>query len=318
MNSKNELPKYWIVKYVDSQRFKDEVINYINDISDIQFWVGDSRDCYYGYDGRSKNGGTHCSANKYSFINNPVELSLDDFITLKNKKFVLPAAWYVVATENNLVEIRMSNIRFINAHVGDMCGWLNNSFYMIRKDSVIVGDWTEISSEKFLELIQGVEQQNNCLDNRVGYKFKPEFECYKSSASLIVSKKLNVKYEFTNKHNSEPCFMSGSNVYKIFEEIELLDKWFEPILNKEVKINVGSSNVELIIKKEGVIAEDKLYDIDELIELKHWWFGENVKLPSVNGDITSVKIDTLKIGCSIFTREDIIKVIGIHHNNFIK
>lgn len=79
-NIKNNLPKYWVVKNDDSQRFKDIVLQYLNNIFDKP-WVGDAEG-YYGYDGDINHNGTSCFYNVARFKNTPTILTIDEFIEL--------------------------------------------------------------------------------------------------------------------------------------------------------------------------------------------------------------------------------------------
>ena len=89
MENKSKLPKYWVVKNDGSQRFKDEVIAYMKRIAPASNWVGDSVG-YYGVDGTIKEFSTGTSNGTDShellrdFINNPVVLTINEFIDLKN------------------------------------------------------------------------------------------------------------------------------------------------------------------------------------------------------------------------------------------
>src|SRR5690606_782265 len=80
----NKLPKYWIVKNDGSQLFKDTVVKYLNN-NYAQYLEGNSPNAYYGYDGSKCNSGVDCCYNKKSFKNNPIELTLQEFIELSKK-----------------------------------------------------------------------------------------------------------------------------------------------------------------------------------------------------------------------------------------
>lgn len=84
---KEKLPQYWIVKDDCTHLYYNTVIRYLNTISKDYSYGGNSG-MYYGVDGNPRNGGTDCWLFKPSFSNNPVELSLEEFINLtENFKF---------------------------------------------------------------------------------------------------------------------------------------------------------------------------------------------------------------------------------------
>lgn len=83
----NELPKYWVVQCDASHPDWMKVIDYLNKISNIEF-IGQSNDLYYGYDG---NNGAKCGDYNYlilAFKNNPVVLTIDEFVKLTSKEIV--------------------------------------------------------------------------------------------------------------------------------------------------------------------------------------------------------------------------------------
>jgi hypothetical protein len=79
-----ELPKYWVVKCDGSQLFKDTVIKYLNDTFRVR-WGGCITNSYYGYDDNCRHKGTNENYKLEHFQNNPVELTLEQFITLTTK-----------------------------------------------------------------------------------------------------------------------------------------------------------------------------------------------------------------------------------------
>lgn len=99
----NNLPKYWVVKRPDncnSNSDWEKVIDYLNTMHVNRHYTGITHN-YYGIDGNSYYSGTSCGNNIMEFQNNPVELSLDEFIRLfegkdnTEKISALPKYWCV-------------------------------------------------------------------------------------------------------------------------------------------------------------------------------------------------------------------------------
>jgi hypothetical protein len=84
---KKGLPQYWAVKNDSSQLFKDEVIKWLNQITKLSnYFDGSASLDYYGYDGNQSNSfekGVFHSHDLNDFENNPVLLTLKQFIKLK-------------------------------------------------------------------------------------------------------------------------------------------------------------------------------------------------------------------------------------------
>ena len=77
---KNRLPQYWAVKCDGSQKFRDTVIKYLNETYNCS-WNG-IQNGFYGYDGCNEHGGTNGWDEIESFQNNPVLLTIDEFVEL--------------------------------------------------------------------------------------------------------------------------------------------------------------------------------------------------------------------------------------------
>ncbi len=76
------LPKYWCVKNDGSKLFKDTVIKYLNDKYNSN-WAGVEKLSFYGYDGNIRNHSrTNFWEDKLDFENNPIELTINQFIKL--------------------------------------------------------------------------------------------------------------------------------------------------------------------------------------------------------------------------------------------
>jgi len=74
-----ELPKYWCVKNDGSKMFKDIVIRYLNDKYN-RGYDGSALDNFYGYDGKQYGAG--CHTRKENFLDDPTELTIEQFIKL--------------------------------------------------------------------------------------------------------------------------------------------------------------------------------------------------------------------------------------------
>jgi len=79
------LPQYWCVKNDGSQLFRDTVLCYLNDKYNMGC-VGSALNDFYGYDGGKGIGGTQLYSCKENFQNDPVELTIEQFIKLSGYK----------------------------------------------------------------------------------------------------------------------------------------------------------------------------------------------------------------------------------------
>lgn len=92
----NTLPKYWIVQQRTDPKFQ-KVIDYLNTL--WQGYTGKDNDFWYGVDGNHQRNGTDWWKLASDFKNNPVQLSLDQFIKM-TEEFVLPEKWGVYLNTN--------------------------------------------------------------------------------------------------------------------------------------------------------------------------------------------------------------------------
>jgi len=76
---KNNLPKYWIVKNDNSQLFKDTVMKYLDT---IYKWNSTVDTFYYWFDWTNYLNWTNYYSNINEFQNNPVVLTLNQFIEM--------------------------------------------------------------------------------------------------------------------------------------------------------------------------------------------------------------------------------------------
>ena len=84
-SSVSRLPQYWIVQCDGSIRFHTTVMKYIESI--IPGWGGSGMKGYwYGYDGNTTHKGINYYSEPTSFRNNPIQLSLDDWIRLSGHR----------------------------------------------------------------------------------------------------------------------------------------------------------------------------------------------------------------------------------------
>lgn len=144
----NKLPKYWCVKNDGSQLFKDTVIKYLNDTYNRN-WVGENI-CYYGFDDNHRYNGTNSNYSISSFQNNPIELTLEEFIELSKEIKEFPRQWYINITNENIDTIEE---------------WLGDHFFSLGDYSCVHYDkdacdtinvpieYTEITFEQFKEFV---------------------------------------------------------------------------------------------------------------------------------------------------------------------
>lgn len=86
MTSK-ELPKFWVVKCNTTHPDWMKVVDYMNTIGYTGWtWNGTNDGDYYGFDGVNGRNGTHVWSNLLHFKNNPTVLTIEEFVSLTNKK----------------------------------------------------------------------------------------------------------------------------------------------------------------------------------------------------------------------------------------
>lgn len=145
----NNLPKYWVVKRPDDYKSNPDwkkVIDYLNTINPEGHYSGITHN-YYGVDGNSYYSGVNCCNNIKEFINNPIELSLDEFIRLYEgkdiKEFVLPEKWCIAVT----FESRETLNKWRSA--GTICDTYG---YCLNKVGDFVGYWRSDKPKDFEEI----------------------------------------------------------------------------------------------------------------------------------------------------------------------
>jgi hypothetical protein len=79
-----ELPKYWVVQCDTKHPDWMKVVDYMNTLSGG--WTGKNNGDYYGFDGNRDHKGTNVWVNLRQFINNPTVLTIEEFVSLTNKK----------------------------------------------------------------------------------------------------------------------------------------------------------------------------------------------------------------------------------------
>jgi len=80
---KNNLPKYWIIKNDGSQLFQDTVIKYLNA---MHKWDSTVDTFYYWFDWNKNFNWTNYYSNINEFQNNPIVLTINQFIKMTTKE----------------------------------------------------------------------------------------------------------------------------------------------------------------------------------------------------------------------------------------
>jgi len=102
MKAKNNLPKYWAVQNDGSDLFKETVIKYLINVFNVG-WEGSNNTHYYGYDNSIQYSGTNCKKDLKYFNNNPILLTLEQFIEMSKPI----EEW--IPQQGELVEVSLSN-----------------------------------------------------------------------------------------------------------------------------------------------------------------------------------------------------------------
>jgi len=238
MNKQNNLPKYWVVENTNNDDFK-VVLNYLSNTY-MEYWTGKDF-TYYGYDGSAYYNGTNAYHNLENFKNNPTVLTLEQFkkaIGIE-EEFVLPEKWCVKETPEICHWAKQifgcSNIYFGDRYLcikRDLYPKFDSYLFLIDKTG-----YTEITFEQFKKYVLKMENNKKIIE----YKVKEQFS--KFSEALFSECKNDTKGGFGR-------FDFDSNVKLFFKEAGVLDLWFEPVYEEEVKtINMGSFNLTVKDKK---------------------------------------------------------------------
>ena len=171
MENKSKLPKYWVVKNDGSQRFKDEVIAYMKRIAPASNLVGDSVGYYgvdgtiYGVDGTIKefstgtSNGTDSHGLLRDFINNPVVLTINEFIDLKNGEELKIIRYKLKKPElrRAVAELLNGIIRFNGSGYDEMAIYPEYASEAIKKlrDEGVLDLWFTVDYEESKVLVLG-------------------------------------------------------------------------------------------------------------------------------------------------------------------
>lgn len=121
----NKLPQYWAVQQCNDPRFQ-KVLDLLNTYE--QKWEGSYISYWYGYDGNDRFNGTNYSLNVHGFQNNPVPLTLDQFIEL-TEKFVLPDRWAVFLSPLETAKLVILKKWFLDNGYSKYTGYKGGYFY---------------------------------------------------------------------------------------------------------------------------------------------------------------------------------------------
>jgi hypothetical protein len=288
-NKINALPQYWVVENDGSRLFQEEVMQYLNLLACAPCWVYETWK-YAGCDGNSNMAGTNCYDNLDRFSNNPTLLTIGEFIRLKNtvvEHFVLPENWYVTITEENKADVKEW---YINAYGNRFAFFSIGAHYGITEGRVngygcddVEPEWTEITTEQFRKHIL----KKDIKMQKIKY-YKLVKKEYLNAAKILAGSEVDFQY-----------IPPDSNAIYNLRKAGVLNTWFEAIMEEEYKIiTMGTSKVPIKISKKGIEADGKIYTIQEILELKK-------KFESIAIGYRSVDVETFKIGCSKFSKEEL-------------
>jgi len=167
------LPTYWVVKKphnnneVEFQLFKLTVIKYLSDVYEVNWGGGSAK--YYGLDGNIYYSGTNCYDDYEDFANNPIILTLQEFINiikpniLTPENNVIPEYWRI---ERNMENYMMVNTWAINQVPHEMFNNAYGFIYHSPNSTTTLNekgrDYVEISTEYFKKYIfKSYEQVKN-------------------------------------------------------------------------------------------------------------------------------------------------------------
>lgn len=196
-------------------------------------------------------------AKKY-FPNYPV-YTFQQFKEMYLDEFVLPEKWCINRQNKSEVINWFNKNGCLNRDYNErLIGWYShfpNYEAQCYTASVIQPSYTEITFEQFKKyVLKNTMQENN--KKIVGYKLiKPEYmEAIEKIANKnIIGENNGVRTYFNNNILSYRAQISINNL----KEAGVLDIWFEPLYEEEVKtINMGSFNLTIKDKKIFHKSED--------------------------------------------------------------
>ena len=299
----NRLPKYWVVENDLTPKYKDIVIGYLNKECDVNYVGGSTR--YYGYDGNKAGNGTNCDNSLKQFKNNPILLTLNEFIELSKPidEFVVPDKWCVKCTKENYPVLDKWFYEKTKKHRldSDKCSYWHYPEYCdgYCTYSEIWDGYKEITFEQFQK---NVLKQDDMEKKIIGYNLiNPEFEdAYLALCPIgnYPGRNMGLEADVLRKENIIALKKAG-----------VLDLWFEPVYEEEYpNITINGYKGEFFndyVKFGCAEIESKLF-----IAL----YNNLDKNYSTKYSKTNKQFESITIGKGTFTKEHIKQIAEYYLN----
>ena len=319
VNLKEEfvLPEKWCIRPTKEQEntvfayFKSKNSNFVDENASSYMWYYSPERGYHAFlNGKSTAYEGYTEITFEQFKRHVLKQEMYTIEQIKEKKIVVKfnsieeykkLSKYFDKTEN----CTLSFVDFTR------CSWYSHySQYdkILRYNSNF---WVNLSKYKKIEFNQVIFENMEQKEEIIGWKVKPEFE-----AAAITLLKPNRNYTLsTIKHGfGEGCnFTKNSGQYNFFNDLKLLDVWFEAVIKPKEEKYTLSNGKEVTITKEHVMCAGENVTIQafkELVKYIHVTDGNPFHKWAVQ--ITDI---TFKIGCWEDVKlSDIQEIIKIHDN----
>ncbi len=233
-----DLPVYFSIKFTGTPLW-NKYIEWLIEISG-EHLNGIITQCFYGFNGFSRNGICCYYSTDTNIPNNPTIITLQQWDEAVNG-FNVPDRWY--CRPNTEEEAKILGRWFDENKEGCSMG---GDFYQKQWKLVLGGgltnkkfgygkhpEATEITFEQFKKHIYNKNQKE--MEKEItGYKFKPGYDKYIDAYSSIAD---------SNGIINKVQFIVGSLAHKRLIEAGVLDLWFEPVY-KDEGIVIRGYNVE--------------------------------------------------------------------------
>lgn len=209
----------------------------------------------------------------------------------------IPENWCIRLTSKNKKVVidymnSLSDFRYTSYYLGHYYGVFDN--YDANSDKPF---GKELTFEEFQQIFLNTKTMEKKI---IGYKLiKSE---YKEAACSLSSTDLN--------STLGPNIATSNATINDLKRAGVLDLWFEPIYKKEkIILTCGDKKLPIeIIPDQSIIVDNTNVDIKHLEDI----FNSFNKIFSKLND-WHVKVTSLKIGCSIFTLEEIKNIIDTYN-----
>lgn len=253
----DRLPKYYYFKSNMNHPQRELVRNRFNSKYKQDWTLGSN---YYGYDGSKVHNGANCFLSPKWFINNPVEITMDQFLEMTEPI----KTWTVEEFRKGEVVIKFENgndTELLRKITGDYELRGSCLYYWCEPGKSYVCNNNQSPDSKLPvcsinDIIFPDEKIKVITKKLLGYKPKPtvKFEWYNSIMSDLGNNydEKELKQQIINDGY---WFIDGTVVSSKFEEAGVLDIWFDKVYEEDKKVFVIScteGTFKLEVSKDGI------------------------------------------------------------------